>query len=132
MASKRVMGLSFAASFVLMIAAPFVAVKVINGEGGFAFMLMQFLWINPIMAAINGAVAGRNLKENWSIIFFPSALFLLSARLIFSAAMSEFFFYAIMYLAVGAVTMLISYLMANSSRKKKDAEPESQNPSSEN
>jgi len=119
MASKRVMGLSFAASFVLMIAAPFVAVKIVNGEAGFAFMLIQFLWINPIMAAINGAIAGRNIGENWSIIFFPSALFLISAKLIFSVPMSEFLFYAIMYLVVGAATMAISALISRSTGKNK-------------
>ncbi len=107
MSSKRIASLSVISSLILTLVMPFIAVRVVGGEAGFAFVMLQFYWVNPILAAINGAVAGKDIKANWILIFYLPIIFIASSMVVFGAGASEFTSLSARYLAVGAAAMLL-------------------------
>lgn len=66
-----------AASAVVMLVLPWLAVTCVNGVSGMMACFILFFAVNPIYAILAGAYAGRQIKDMWASPVITAALFLL-------------------------------------------------------
>ena len=100
-----------AVSAVVMLALPWIVVTFVKGDAGMAVCLLLFFAINPIYSVAIGVFSGKDMKHLWSLPIVSAALFLIGTWIFFDMGEMAFVLYAVVYLALGIVTMLISMLI---------------------
>lgn len=105
------------ASAIVMVAVPWLTVTWVKGDAGMAVCFLLFFAFDPIYAICAGAYAGRNVRRCWFLPIVTAAFFLAGAWLCFDPGETAFALYALGYLLLGLLAMLISYCI----RKKKKA-----------
>ncbi len=100
---KRILILIFAAVIVLML-LPFIAVKIINGDEGFACILILFYCINPLFILIISIYSGLHIRQLWFVPIICSVIFSVTA--FYTAAV--ILLYSAVYLALGIIFMFVS------------------------
>ncbi|MDE5910639.1 MAG: hypothetical protein K2H52_18235 [Lachnospiraceae bacterium] len=100
-----------AVSVVVMLALPWIVVTFVKGDAGMAVCLLLFFAINPIYSVAIGVFSGKDMKHLWSLPIVSAALFLIGTWIFFDMGEMAFVLYAVVYLALGIVTMLISMLI---------------------
>ena len=98
-------------SAVVMLALPWIVVTFVKGDAGMAVCLILFFAINPIYSVAIGVFAGKDVKHLWSLPIVSAALFLIGTWIFFDIGEMAFVLYAVVYLALGIVTMLISMII---------------------
>ncbi len=106
-----------AASTVVMLALPWLAVIFVKGDAGMAVCLLLFFAVNPIYAVTIGIFAGKDVKHLWSQPVISAVLFLIGTWISFDVEELAFILYAVVYLALGIVTMLISMIIRKKVRR---------------
>lgn len=95
------------ASAAIMLALPWLAVTFIKGDGAMAVCFLLFFALDPICAICAGAAAGKNVRKFWMLPVFPTVLFLAGSWLLFDMGERAFLLYALIYLLLGLLAMLI-------------------------
>lgn len=108
---KKNIILWMAASAVVMLAFPWLAVTFVKGDAGMAVCFLLFFAVNPLYSVLIGAFAGKDVKHLWSLPIVSAALFLIGTWIFFDIGEMAFVLYAVVYLALGIVTMLISMII---------------------
>ncbi len=67
-----------------------------------------FFAVNPLYSVIIGAFAGKDIRHLWSLPVISAVLFLIGAWIFFDMGETAFILYAVVYLVLGIVVMLIS------------------------
>ncbi len=106
-----------AASAVVMLAFPWLAVTFVKGDVGMAVCFLLFFAVNPLYSAIIGTFAGKDIRHLWSLPVISAVLFLIGTWIFFDMGETAFILYAAVYLALGIVTMLISMLIKKKTQK---------------
>lgn len=96
----------------IMLLFPWGAVTFIKGDGGMAACFLLFFLVNPITAVVVGIFSGRNMKSSWFQSLLLSALFLLGTWVFFDMRELAFILYAVVYLVLGFLAMLITSFLA--------------------
>ena len=105
---KKNIILWLAASAVVMLAFPWLAVTFVKGDAGMAVCFLLFFAVNPLYSVIIGAFAGKDVKHLWSLPVISAVLFLIGTWLFFDMGETAFILYAAVYLVIGIMAMLIS------------------------
>ena len=100
-----------AASAVVMLAFPWLAVTFVKGDAGMAVCFLLFFAVNPLYSVLIGAFAGKDIRRLWSLPVISSALFLIGTWIFFDMGESAFILYAAVYLVLGIAAMLIKKKM---------------------
>ncbi len=108
---KKNIILWLAVSAVVMLALPWLAVTFVKGDAGMAVCLILFFAINPIYSVAIGVFAGKDVKHLWSLPIVSAALFLIGTWIFFDMGEMAFILYAVVYLVLGIVAMLISMII---------------------
>ncbi len=106
-----------AASAVVMLMFPWLAVVFVKGDAGMAVCFLLFFAVNPLYSVLIGAFAGKDIRRLWSIPVISSALFLIGTWIFFDMGETAFTLYAAVYLALGIAAMLISVLIRKKTQK---------------
>ena len=61
-------------SIVVMILLPWAAVTFVQGDARMAACFLLFFAVNPLYSVVIGILAGRNLKEMWSLPVISAVL----------------------------------------------------------
>ena len=96
------------ASAVITLAFPWLAVTFIKGDGGMAVCFILFFALNPIYVICAGVYAGKDKKRLWALPILTALFFWAGIWLFFDMGEKAFVLYALVYLFLGAVAMLIS------------------------
>ncbi len=99
-------------SAVIMLLFPFLAVTFVKADAGMAVCFILFYAVNPIYSVVIGTFAGKDIKRLWSLPIISSILFLAGTWLLFDMGEVAFIMYAIVYLILGMLAMLISMLVS--------------------
>ncbi len=99
------------ASALLMIGAPFLAVK-FAGDAGMAVCFILFLAVNPVYSLVCGIFAGADIKRMWALPIIVPVLFLSGVWIFFEMGEPNFLVYSGAYLAIGLASMLVRALFA--------------------
>ena len=114
---KKNIILWLAASAVVMLAFPWLAVTFVKGDAGMAVCFLLFFAVNPLYSVIIGAFAGKDVKHLWSLPVISAVLFLIGTWLFFNMGETAFILYAAVYLVIGIMAMLISMLIRKKTQK---------------
>ena len=105
---KKNIILWLAASAVVMLAFPWLAVTFVKGDVGMAVCFLLFFAVNPLYSVLIGAFAGKDVKHLWSLPVISAVLFLIGTWIFFDMGETAFILYAAVYLIIGIMAMLIS------------------------
>ena len=106
-----------AASAVVMLAFPWIAVTFVKGDAGMAVCFLLFFAVNPLYSVLIGAFAGKDIRHLWSLPVISAVLFLIGTWIFFDMGETAFILYAAVYLALGIAAMLISMLIRKKTQK---------------
>ncbi len=95
-------------SVVLMLLIPLLVVTFVNSDAGMAVCFLLFYAINPLYFVILGMVAGKNVKALWMMPALSAILFLMGTWIAFDPGETAFIMYAIIYLIIGVITLILS------------------------
>ncbi len=105
---KKNIILWLAASAVVMLAFPWLAVTFVKGDAGMAVCFLLFFAVNPLYSVLIGVFAGKDVKHLWSLPVISAVLFLIGTWIFFDMGETAFILYAAVYLIIGIMAMLIS------------------------
>lgn len=108
---KKNIILWMAASAVVMLAFPWLAVTFVKGDAGMAVCFLLFFAVNPLYSVLIGAFAGKDIRHLWSLPVISAVLFLIGTWIFFDMGESAFILYAAVYLVLGIAAMLIKKKM---------------------
>ena len=114
---KKNIILWLAASAVVMLAFPWLAVTFVKGDAGMAVCFLLFFAVNPLYSVIIGAYAGKDVKHLWSLPVISAVLFLIGTWIFFDMGETAFILYAAVYLIIGIMAMLISMFIRKKTQK---------------
>ena len=114
---KKNIILWLAVSAVVMLAFPWLAVTFVKGDAGMAVCFLLFYAVNPLYSVLIGAFAGKDVKHLWSFPIVSAALFLIGTWIFFDMGETAFILYAVAYLVLGIVAMLISMFIRKKTKK---------------
>ena len=114
---KKNIILWLAASAVVMLAFPWLAVTFVKGDAGMAVCFLLFFAVNPLYSALIGAFAGKDIRHLWSLPVISALLFLIGTWIFFEMGETAFILYAAVYLTLGIAAMLISMLIRKKTQK---------------
>lgn len=109
-------GICILVSMLIMLFLPWCAVTFIKGDGGMAVCFLLFFAINPIASVNVGIFSGRNIRASWFQPILLAVLFLLGTWIFFDMGEQAFILYAVVYLLLGCVAMLISVFIVRKRR----------------
>ena len=99
----------------VMLGLPWLAKTLVNGPDGMSVVFLLFFAVNPAFSLLIGSFAGANTKTLWSLPILTMILFLIGVWLFFSPGETAFYLYAVAYLVLGFLAMLISALIRKKS-----------------
>ncbi len=99
-------------SSLIMIGLPLLTKLFVKGEGGFLVIFLMFYIIDPIWSLLSGIFAATDIKKLWPLPFISSLLYLAGTWGIFEMGESSFVFMALVYLAIGLASMVITYFVS--------------------
>ena len=114
---KKNIILWLAASAVVMLAFPWLAVTFVKGDAGMAVCFLLFFAVNPLYSVLIGAFAGKDVKHLWSLPVISAVLFLIGTWIFFDMGETSFILYAAVYLIIGIMAMLISMFIRKKTQK---------------
>ena len=114
---KKNIILWLAASALVMLAFPWLAVTFVRGDAGMAVCFLLFFAVNPLYSVIIGAFAGKDVKHLWSLPVISAVLFLIGTWIFFDMGETAFILYAAVYLVIGIMAMLISMFVRKKTQK---------------
>ena len=101
--------------FVTMLAIPFITIHTVKADSGMAVTLILFFIVNPIVSAIIGILAGKDIKMFWFSPILIGVLFWLFACFTYQPAFP--IVYSVIYFAVSAISMLLTWLITKNKGK---------------
>lgn len=106
-------------SAIIMLMLPWLAVTFVKSDAGMAVCFILFFGVNPIFSIIIGAFAGKGIKHLWSLPVVSAILFLIGTWTFFDMSETAFIIYAVVYLILGVLAMLISTFINKKKEQKK-------------
>lgn len=109
-------GICILVSALIMLFFPWCAMTFIKGDGGMAACFMLFFVINPIASVNVGIFSGKNIRASWFQPILLAILFLIGTWIFFDMGEQVFILYAVVYLLLGCIAMLIGAFIVNRRR----------------
>ena len=106
------------AIFVVMFGFPWAAVTFAPGDAAMAICFVLFFGVNAMESLYVGIFSGMAVKERWYLPPVNSAAFLLGVWTVFEWGNPDFQGYAIAYLVLSLLTMLITIVVVRNIRKE--------------
>ena len=92
-----------------MLIIPLVAVNTVKADAGMLVAMMLFFLVYPAFSIVIGIIAGKDIKFFWFTPLLIAGLFWAFSSLTYETAFP--IVYSAIYLAVSAVSMLITWLV---------------------
>lgn len=102
----------------VMLALPWAAVTFAPGDAGMAICFVLFFGLNPMCSMFVGIWSGMEVKARWYLPIVNAAAFLLSAWLLFDRGEPAFLWYAVAYLTVSLLAMIVTIFIVRGIRRE--------------
>ena len=99
------------ASVGVMVMLPWVAVRTVRSDAGFAVILLLLFAVDPVYCICSGIWAGKDPGKRWAAPVLSAALFLAGTWLCFEPGEPAFVTYAVFYLLFGLAAMLTCHCL---------------------
>lgn len=107
-----------AAIAVVMVGCPWAAVTFAPGDAAMAICFVLFFGLNSLCSLYVGIYAGMAVKQRFWLPLANAAVFLLGAWTVFDWGNPDFHGYAIAYLAIGLLTMVVTIFVVRGIRRE--------------
>lgn len=114
--------LVLAAIAAVMLVLPWAAVTFAPGDAGMAICFILFFGVNCVCSLCVGIYSGMAVKQRWYLPLVNAVAFLLSAWLLFTSGEPAFLGYAIAYLVIGMLSMIVTVFVVRGVRKEREKE----------
>lgn len=104
-------------SAAVMFLSQFLTVSFIGGNDGLGVTLLLFFVIYPVVSIVFGIISAKEFKKLWFIPVANGVFYLASVWTFLDLFEPAFILYAIVYIAIGLITSLISNAIAKSKAK---------------
>ena len=98
--------------FLVLFIIPFILINLSKSHEFMGIMILLFFIINPISTIIINSIIGKDIKKLWYIPILFSIIFLILYWILLKEIILDLTVYAISYLVIGIITMLISYFIS--------------------
>ena len=115
---KKNIILGIVVSTVVMLMFPWLAVTFVKGDAGMVVCFLLFFAVNPLYSVIIGVFTGKNIRHLWSLPVISAMLFLIGTWIFFDMGETAFILYAVVYLVLAIVAMLISMFIRKRAQRK--------------
>lgn len=106
------------AIFLVMFCLPWAAVTFAPGDAGMAICFILFFGVNSMCSLYVGIYSGMAVKQRWYLPVVNSAAFLLGTWTVFGWGNPDFYGYAVAYLVLSVLTMLITVVVVRNIKKE--------------
>lgn len=106
------------AILIVMFGFPWAAVTFAPGDAAMAVCFVLFFGVNAMESLYVGIFSGLAVKSRWFLPLVNSAAFLLGAWTVFDWGNPDFQGYAVAYLALSVLTMLITIVVVRNIKKE--------------
>lgn len=106
------------AIFLVMFCMPWAAVTFAPGDAGMAICFVLFFGVNSMCSLYVGIYSGMAVKQRWYLPLVNSAAFLLGTWTVFDWGNPDFCGYAVAYLVLSVLTMLITIVVVRNIKKE--------------
>ena len=103
---------------VVMLGLPWAAVSFAPGDAGMAICFVLFFGVNSLCSLYVGIFSGLAVKQRFWMPVANSAVFLLGGWMVFDWGNPDFYGFAIAYLALSLLTMLITIVVVRNIKKE--------------
>lgn len=115
---KKKIIVSFIIMVVVLFILPFVLVKTAEPHEFMGIMILLFFIVNPMTAAVINSIIGKDVRKLWWMpVLFP-IVFLVSYWIVLEEIIMDLMFYAVIYLIIGLIFMIGSYVVARIFKRK--------------
>lgn len=114
---KKIIGY-LALTAAVMILLPWMTVKTVQSDAGFAVVLILLFGVDPVWCAAAGAWAGKDLQHLWPVPLLSAALFVAGTWICFEPGETIFLLYGGIYLGMGLTAMAASRILQKRSEKQ--------------
>lgn len=95
-------------SAVIMLVLPGLVATFAKPDNSMAILLLMFFLVNPVTAIATGIFAGKQSSFAWFYPLLLAVLFVMGSWIFFDMGEIDFIFYAIVYLLLGYISMMIT------------------------
>ncbi len=106
---------------IVMLALPWGTVAFASHDAGMAISFLLFFGVNPLCSMYVGIWSGLAAKERWYLPCVNPAAFLLGVWTGYDWGNPDFYGYAIAYLVVGFLAMVVTVFVVRGIRKELNA-----------
>lgn len=99
---------------VTMLIVPIVTTVTVRGEAGMLVTLGLFFCVHPVVSAVVGVLAGRDIRFFWPTPLVLAGLFWVFACVTYEPAFP--IVYSLSYMAISAVSMLITWFVCRKAK----------------
>lgn len=117
---KKIYVIWLVALAVIMFFLPWLADAFVSGNDALGVIFLLFFAVNPLCAAVTGAVSGTNVRAFWSMPLICAVMYLAAMWIFFEPGNTAFLLYAAAYLVIGGVFMAISWFITRKMKKQTD------------
>ena len=103
---------------IIMFGFPWAAITFVPGDAAMAVCFVLFFGVNAMESLYVGIFSGLAVKSRWFLPLVNSAAFLLGVWTVFDWGNPDFQGYAVAYLALSVLTMLITIVVVRNIRKE--------------
>lgn len=103
---------------IVMFLLPGATVLFAPHDAGMAICFVLFFGVNAMFSLYVGIFAGLAVRHRWFLPFVNSAAFLLGVWTVFDWGNPDFYGFAIAYLALAVLTMLITIVVVRNIKKE--------------
>ncbi len=104
-------------SAAMMVLLPWLTVTFVRGDAGMAICFILFFAVYPLFSIFLGVYAGRDVRRSWLLPLLNAVLFLAGVWICFDLGEPAFIAYALAYLAIGSVAMLVAGFVRKKRKK---------------
>ena len=97
---------------VILLILPLILINISEPYEFMGIMIILFFVVNPITLLIINLMIGKDVKKIWWIPIFFSIIFLLSYWFVLKEIILDLIVYAIGYLVIGLIFMLVSVFLS--------------------
>lgn len=95
-------------SAIIMLLLPWSAGTFIKSDAGMVSAIFLFFGVDPIYSVVLGILAGKDIKHLWCLPLISAVFFLAGVWIFFAPSETAFVLYAVVYLVIGMLAMIIS------------------------
>lgn len=115
---KTKMIITFVSLLLFMLLLPWLALRLSDPTDAMGIFVLAFFVVNPLITVLLSAMAGSDISKLWWLPLAIAVLFPLFFSIAIGGFVLDLYFYSLIYLLLGALSMTCRYMICKLPSKK--------------